>query len=128
MVLVAFNWMLYGSDDGHAYALKVDNDYIADPPRGWVAPADNTNFQYPRAWWPRRVIGISPDGKLREAICASVDAPAWNGGSSTFAYRDSAGAFVTAQIIGRKMERWLRLPPPGEVAAALAALGIHKTD
>lgn len=112
MTLLAFSWMLYGSDDGRAYALKVDNDYVNMGERGWVAVADPTSYQYPRGWLPRRVIGIAPDGRMREAIVCHVDALLWNGGATTFQYRDSSGEFVTANVIGRRQERWLRIPSP----------------
>jgi hypothetical protein len=101
--------MLYASDDGRAYALKVDTDYVNMGERGWSMTADPTSYQYPRGWFPRRVIGLTPTGTLRYAIVAGTGAPLWTGATPYFQFRDSDGAFVTAQVIARKAERWLRI-------------------
>ena len=110
MAMLGFGWVVYASDDGRNYALKVDLDYINDGRRGWSLAASPSDYQYPRGWWPRRVIGLAPDGRVREAIVAGTGAPLWSGAASSFDYRDTNGAMVTAQVIGRKKERWLRIP------------------
>lgn len=106
---LAFQWMKYASDDGNVYALKVDADYVDQADRGWGLNADTTDMQYPRGWWPRRVLGTTPAGALREAIVAHVDAPLWSGAAGTFFIRDSSGAMIECVVVGRRRERWLRI-------------------
>jgi len=106
-----FSWLAYGSDDGRTYALKVDDDLVADPGRGWAVAATEADPQYPRGWTPRAVIGMSAEGALRWAIIATLDAPLWTGELDTFHYRDTTGGMVPAVVIGRRQERMLKLPP-----------------
>lgn len=114
-----FSWMMYGSDDGRTYALKVDDDLVADSARGWSTYATNEDPQYPRGWRPRAAIGVDAGGRVRWAICASLDAPLWAGTDNLFHYRDTNGTIVPAIVIGRRDERTIPIHGPG--AGGMAA-------
>src|SRR6266576_4802154 len=103
--MAGFVWAVYSSDDGYDYLLKVDNDLFGMTERGWDYPIEGSYLpQYPRGWKPRYVIGLSPAGERRDAICANTSSMLWTGAITDFVYRDTNGGLVTAQVIMRVAE------------------------
>ena len=105
-----YTWGYYGSDDGHTYAIRVDADYAVMPERGWVAPAANGTFVYPRGWTPRRAIGIDDRGRLQEAVVATTSADLWTGAAVTFTINGTDELPHTCAVIKLKAERWQLRP------------------
>jgi hypothetical protein len=104
-----FPWMLYASDTGFDYALKVDAVYVAMPERGWASVAVPDTVQYPRGWRPRAVIGVTAAGGLVLAICATTGCALWTGEVSEITYIDRSGQLAVATSIGKQAERTLKV-------------------
>lgn len=105
-----FIWGVYVSDDGNSYALRVDADYFAMPERGWTSTAPAGMPPYPRGWFPRKAVGLDPNGHPRKAVVATPVADLWTGVTREFHIRDSDGSLQTCTGIRLYGERWRARP------------------
>lgn len=103
-------WAYYHSDNGSTFALKVDADYAAMASRGWAFPAVAGTPPYPRAWIPRRVVGVDSLGQLRSAIVAVTSADLWTGAASTFQIYGTDEALHTVTVTKLLREVWNSRP------------------
>lgn len=108
-MLRGFVWGEYQTNDGTAFALQVDANYLAMPERGWVA-ATTGEFPLPRGWIPRRVFGIDDLGRVQFAIAATLAADIWTGVASTFTILGTDDAPHTCTIFKRVDERTRNRP------------------
>jgi hypothetical protein len=104
-----FPFMLYTSDDGNVYAVKVDQVYVDMPERGWTDAAIATTPQYPRGWKTRAVFGVTELGGLVLARCATVDCELWTGLITQITYMTRSGQLAVAVVVGKYAERTLKV-------------------
>lgn len=95
----------YVDDFGTPWRLLVDADYALQSDRGWVTGAVPGMPPLPRLWRPRYVVGIDETGRRCTAVVASLDAPLWTGGASTFFMNGNDGALYIASVIRRVGEK-----------------------
>jgi hypothetical protein len=105
-----FAWAYYESDDGVTYALRVDQDYVEMPERGWTAPAVAGTPVYPRGWVPRKVVGLDEAGHPREALVGTVTCDLWTGAATTFVINATDELPHTCTVTGRRSERLSQRP------------------
>jgi hypothetical protein len=100
-----FVWGVYVDDGGGVWRLAVNADYLDQPQRGWVVADPDVTAPLPRSWLPRKVIGVTDDGRRRAAIVASLAADLWTGTSSSFEIEGSDQVFYPCSVIGSRGER-----------------------
>lgn len=104
-----FDWAVYRDDVGRSWALFVDVDSIADPARGWLQPAD-AFAPLPRAWLPRRVVGVDPEGHRRAVRVGTDQCDLWTGFVTTWSMEATDGTLVPITRVSTEGER--RRSPP----------------
>lgn len=109
--LRGFTWCQYVDDIGRIWALRVDSGSAEDVNRGWqpVISADTPPF--PRQWRPRRVLGLDAAGNQLTARVATLSAPLWTGGVTTFLAQTSDQAFTQVTVSIKEPETRLKLGP-----------------
>jgi len=96
---------IYVTDSGQAWWLWVDRDSIADTSRGWTLAPPGASSPLGRQFLPRRVIGVDDLGHTRYTRIATVQAPLWTGGVSTWTYEGTDRLPHVATVVGRQEER-----------------------
>jgi hypothetical protein len=100
-----YQWVVYETDDGRLFSLRVDADAVARGDRGWLTSGVELTNPLPRGWSPRIVVGIDGNGHIRHTRVGRVDAPLWDGSAVTFQYEANDGSVQVATVIGRRQER-----------------------
>jgi len=98
-------WVVYETDDGRLFSLRVDADAVSAGDRGWSTASVGTTNPLPRGWLPRIVLGIDGNGHIRHTRIGRVDAPLWTGSAVTFQYEATDRSLQVATVIGRRQER-----------------------
>lgn len=96
---------IYVDDDGGAWSLAVDADSAADPIRGWVPVDDLPLAPLPRAWMPRRVVGVDDTGRSQATRVGTLDADLWTGTADAWVFEGSDQMPHVATVIARQQER-----------------------
>jgi len=105
-----FIWAEYQTDSGQVFALRVDRDYFAESPRGWISQAASPTPGLPRQSLPRTVVGLDEVGSRRRAIVASTSADLWTGAATTFVVQGSDQVDHVCTVIERLAERLVGPP------------------
>lgn len=103
-----FARVVYETDDGRLFGLRVDADAVAAGDRGWLTTGADQVNPLPRTWQPRIVVGIDALGHIRHTRIGRLDAPLWTGVNATFLYEASDRSVQVATVIGRRQEK---IPP-----------------
>lgn len=94
-----FTWCQYTDDDGGAWAVAVDSDYVSHEGRGWTPIETNALYPLPRTWRPRSVVGLDQSGRRQRAVVSATSSNLWTGLETTFTIRDSEGLPQTCTVI-----------------------------
>jgi len=100
-----FTWNIYTDDLGRPWGLQVDDDFAQIPTSGWSPAGVAAAFPFPRAWLPRRVIGIDSQGKRHTRRVGSNVCDLWTGLVGTFPVEATDQTTDTCVVIGRQAER-----------------------
>lgn len=100
-----FTWCQYTDDDGGAWAVAVDSDYVGHPERGWAPIETNALYPLPGTWRPRSVVGLDASGRRQRAVVSSLASDLWTGLTATFTIRDSEGQPQTCTVIRYQAEQ-----------------------
>jgi hypothetical protein len=92
-------WCVYQDDNAFIWRLRVNEDYVIQPERGWVLADVDATFPLPRLWLPRKVVGVDEEGRRRHATVATLEADLWTGAVASFLIEGSDQAFRPCQVI-----------------------------
>jgi hypothetical protein len=96
--------MIYVTDSGQSFALRVDSDQALDTGRGWAAASSSTPV-LPRGWRPRTVHGRDMGGMAHRTRVATLNAPLWTGSQATFTVEGTDLQLHSVTVTGRRNEK-----------------------
>jgi hypothetical protein len=96
--------MIYVTDSGQSFALRVDSDQALDTGRGWVEASIDTPV-LPRGWRPRTVHGRDMGGMAHRTRVATLNAPLWSGSQATFTVEGTDLQLHSVTVTGRRNEK-----------------------
>lgn len=96
---------IYIDDDGNEWQLLVDADSAEDAARGWVTLGSESRAYLPRAFLPRRVVGIDESGRQQDTRVGTTSCALWTGTVSSFTVEATDGTLATAEVTSRQQER-----------------------